>query len=267
MAIEDYLNRVHNLDALELLKALPDASMDLIVTSPPYDNLRTYNGYTWNFEAIALDSYRVLKQGGVLVWIVGDSVIDGSESLTSFEQALYFKKQVGFRMHQRIIWQKEGMPHKRPKAYLPDFEDMFVFSKGEPNTFNPVTKRNKKAGQKNYTGTSKQGWKVSADTRITPNESILSNVWLMNVGKYNTTADDIDHPAMFPEALAERHILTWSNPGDIVLDYFGGSGTTAKMAQKNNRRWITVDISAEYCELMERRLKYYTPNMFEKIAE
>lgn len=263
-AIIPRLDTVHHCRAEDMLTALPSNTIDLIVTSPPYDNLRTYKGFAWDFEYIARQSYRVLKLGGVLVWVVRDAFIDGSETLSSFEQALYFRG-TGLRMHQRIVWEKEGLPAKRPNAYLPDFEDVFVFSKGSPATFNPITKRNKKAGQVNKTGHSgKHGFVFSDGLRVVPDESLLTNVWTIGVGGGKTTTDNIDHPAMFPEPLAERLILSWSNPGDIVCDYFGGSGTTAKMARINNRRFITNDISKDYCELMERRLAMpYTPNMFE----
>jgi len=262
------LNTVHHCRAEALLSALDSNSIDLGVCSPPYDDLRKYHGFAWNFEYIAQQTYRVLKPGGVLVWVVGDSFVEGSETLTSFEQALYFKKSAGFNMHQRFIWEKQGMPHKRPQAYLSDFEDVFVLSKGLPKTFNPIMKRNAKPGVKqkkwrsNTDGSeSDPGWRVS------PEYSILSNVWLINVGGNNVTLDDVDHPAMFPEALAERHILTWSNPGDVVLYYFGGSGTTAKMARKNGRRWLTCDLSREYCDLMERRLAQpYTPMFAEMLG-
>lgn len=257
------LNKVHHCRAEAILSAIDTGSIDLIVTSPPYDNLRTYNGFTWNFEYIAQQTHRVLKPGGVAVWVVKDSFVDGSETLTSFEQALYFKK-CGLNMHQRIVWEKEGMPTKRPQAYMSDFEDVFVFSKGLPSTFNPIMKPNKKAGQVNKKYRSNPDGAVSdPGFRVTPDESMLTNVWRINVGLYNTATDDFayDHPAPFPEKLAERVILTWSNTGDTVLDYFGGSGTVAKMARKNGRDFLTNDISLEYCDLMQRRLNSpYTPS-------
>lgn len=260
------LDTVYNVDALTLLKGLPDGSIDLVVTSPPYDSLRTYNGYSFDFEPIARETFRVMKQGGVLVWVVGDSVVNGSETLTSFKQALYFV-ECGFRMHQRIIWQKDGIPHLRPKAYLPDFEDMFVLAKGEPKTFNPIMKLNKNAGEghKNIVGTSK-GYKTSVSSYVIREQSILGNVWIVRAGSANND-DRTGHPAVFPEQLAERHILTWSNAGDVVADFFGGSGTTAKMARNNGRHWLTNDISAEYCDLMRRRLALpYTMPMFAQEA-
>lgn len=248
------VDRVHHMDALRLLGSLATGSIDLIVTSPPYDNLRTYNGYTFPFEAIAHESYRVLKQGGVLVWVVGDATVNGSETLTSFRQALYFKDAVGFRMHDTMIWHKNAMPGVFGKRYRPCTEFMFVCSKGEPSTFNPAMRRNKTAGhwtKKGHSG--KGGWQTS-EAKQTKEESVLENIWYVPVGGGVTSKDSISHPAMFPEKLAERHILSWSNEGDIVLDYFGGSGTTAKMARNNGRHYITGDISAEYVELMRKRL-------------
>lgn len=258
------LNKVYNVDALTLLSAIKDNTIDMVLCSPPYDSLRTYNGYSFDFQPIARETYRVLKPGGVCVWVIDDAFLDGSKTLTSFKQALYFKEVVGFNLHQRITWIKEGLPHKRPNAYLEDTEDMYVFSKGTPKTFNPMFKRNKRAGEikrKGHSGI--KGFSFADGHRVVPEESLLTNVWLMGVGLHKTTSDDIDHPAMFPEELARRHIETWTNPGDGVLDYFGGSGTTAKMARQYGRDYITCDISLEYCDLMRKRLAMpFTPNMF-----
>jgi site-specific DNA-methyltransferase (adenine-specific) len=265
-------NVVHHVSAETLLAALPDGCIDAIVTSPPYDSLRKYSGnWTFNFEAIARESYRVLKPGGVLVWVVGDATVNGSATLTSFRQALYFVDCAGFRMHQRIIWEKNSIPQKRTKAYLPDFEDMFVLSKSEPKTFNPVLRRNWNAGEVKRKGHSgKNGFDYAEGLRIVKDESVITNVWKITVGYNHSTKDYFahEHPAIFPEALAERHILTWTNPGDLVLDYFGGSGTTAKMARANDRDYLTCDISGEYCDLMRRRLAQpYTRQMFAAIGE
>lgn len=266
------LNTVHHCRAEALLSALDTASIDLIVTSPPYDNLRTYNGFAWNFEYIAQQSYRVLKPGGVLVWVVGDSTIDGSETLTSFEQALYFKKNVGFRMHDTMIYEKNGAAYPSSNRYGQIFEYMFVLSKGIPIIFNPVMQKSRWGGHETFGKQSrrqKDGRLTKVERGAVHLEKPLDNIWRFNNG-FGYSSDDncYDHPAMFPEALAERHILTWSNPDDIVLDYFGGSGTTAKMARRNNRQYITGDISLEYCRLMEKRLAMpYTPNMFEVLPK
>lgn len=261
---DDYslLDTIVCMDALQFLRGLPDNSIDMVLTSPPYDNLRTYNGYTWDFEGIAQQSYRVLKPGGVLVWVIGDATIDGSATLTSFKQALYFKEQVGFRMHQRIIWEKLTIPQKRPKSYLADFEDIFIFSKGEPSTFNPCMKTNRWIGEIKKRGHSGiNGFSYADGLRVVPEKSLLTNVWKISVGFNHSTTDNLahQHPAIFPEKLAERHILTWSNPGDIVLDYFIGSGTTAKMAWKNNRHYIGCDLSPEYVQLARQRLATCDP--------
>lgn len=261
------LNSVHCCDALELLRSLPSEAIDMILTSPPYDNLRTYNGYSWDFEGIAQESYRVLKQGGVLVWVVGDATIDGSETLTSMRQALYFKDVVGFCVHDTMVWEKHTIPHGAKNKYREDFEYMFVLTKGEPNTFNPIMRKNYTAGQvRRKTTSSDNGSIHRGGKRVSPDESILTNVWLVTVGNSGTTKDEMafEHPAIFPEALAERHIMTWTNPGDIVLDYFLGSGTTAKMARNLNRRYLGCDISPEYVDIAKRRLALpFTTPMFE----
>ncbi len=260
------VNTVYCTDALSLLARLPDNSIDLVVTSPPYDNLREYNGYTFDFQPIARETYRVMKPGGVVVWVVGDATINGSETLTSMRQALYFVDVCGFRMHDTMIYQKDSYPFPDTSRYYQQWEYMFVMSKGEPHITNLLRQKakysapNKSASQRQADGSiTKLKYKTANETRV------LDNVWPISSGYMRTTADTFayDHPAMFPEELAERHILTWSNAGDVVLDYFGGSGTTAKMARKLGRDYIYCDVSADYCQIARRRLAQpYTPLMF-----
>ncbi len=261
-------NRVFCCDCLTLLRALPSGSVDIVVTSPPYDNLRAYNGYSFDFEPIAHESYRVLKAGGVLVWVVGDATINGCETLTSMRQAIYFVDVAGFKMHDTMIWNKRSTFEPANVRYYQLVEYMFVLSKGAPSVFNPIMKRNSKAGQVlNSTSRKADGRTEALHGNGKPyrDASPLGNVWEIEPGYMKSSKEAIafEHPATFPEALAERHILTWTNPGDLVLDYFGGSGTTAKMARANGRDYLTCDISNEYCDLMRRRLAQpYTLPMF-----
>jgi len=265
------LNRIYNEDCLEGMKRIPDGFVDLTVTSPPYDNLRTYNGNIeqWSFEkfqAIAKELYRVTKQGGVVVWIVGDATINGSETGTSFKQALYFK-EIGFNLHDTMIYQKDACPFPETNRYYPAFEYMFVFSKGKPKTANLIMdKPNKSFGGKitgtgrNPDGTLKQHTAVKNKTnRVVKEFGVRTNVWLYSVGKWKVTKDDCayKHPAIFPEQLAQDHILSWSNEGDVVLDPFMGSGTTAKMALLNNRNFIGFELNQEYCKMAEKRIEPY----------
>jgi len=245
-------NSVIQGDCLEVLKTFEDGCIDLTVTSPPYDNLRTYNGYTFDFEGIARELFRVTKQGGVVVWVVGDATIKGSETGTSFRQALYFK-EIGFNLHDTMIWQKTNpMPKIKTKRYFDVFEYMFVFSKGHPKTFNPILV-NCKFGGKIYNSTTKN---IGGENGRTKKNFILNsqrnknNIWEIAIAQNKTS-----HPAIFPEKLAEDHILSWSNKGDTVLDPMCGSGTTLKMAQKNKRNFIGIEISPEYCKIAEQRLK------------
>jgi DNA modification methylase len=260
--ISPLLNRIHHCDALALLRRLPDASVDMILTSPPYDSLRLYKGFTWDFEAIAKESFRVLKHGGVLVWVVGDAVVNGSETLSSFRQALYFVDTCGFRMHDTMIYNKDGVTFPDTTRYHQCFEYMFVLSKNAPKVVNLLMERpNKYAGQKIsktqrepdgrlIDGISKRLGRRNADV------GVYTNLWEIHSGFMKSTSDTeaFEHPAIFPEELARRHIATWSNPGDIVLDYFSGSGTTAKMARNLNRQFIGCDISEEYVNLARLRL-------------
>ena len=246
------LNKIYNMDCLQGLKLLPDNYIDLTVTSPPYDNLRTYNGYSFDFENIAKELFRVTKQGGVVVWVVGDQTINGSESGTSFRQALYFK-QIGFNLHDTMIYEKNSSTypsHEKSLRYTQIHEFMFVFTKGKPKTVNLIIdKKNKWAGHKDFSGKLK---------KPVPENSPRNNIW-----KFTTSFNDkTEHPAVFPEQLANDHIISWSNENDIVMDIFMGSGTTGKMAVLNNRNYIGFEISKEYCEIAEKRIDEVNLNLF-----
>jgi DNA modification methylase len=236
-------------DSAIMLLTLEPESVDLTVTSPPYDNLRTYNGYTFDFETIARELYRVTKPGGVVVWVVGDATIDGSETLTSFRQALFFR-ECGFNVETMIY--QTVKPPMIGNRYQACFEYMFVFSKGTPATFNPIRRHSNKAGIKR-TGTTYRrtdGALVpQARAGVHSETTVLESIWYYHAGGKN-----YGHPAPFPEGLARDHILSWSNPGDLVLDPFAGSGTTLKMAKETGRNYIGIEISTEYCKLIERRI-------------
>jgi len=252
---------IHCGECLEVLATFPDNCIDLTVTSPPYDNLRDYNGFVFDFEPIAQQLYRVTKPGGVVVWVVNDQTKNGSESGTSFEQALYFKS-IGFRLHDTMIYKKKNSAFFDPrnKRYKSVIEYMFVFSIGSPITVNLIkdvlTKQPgrtvKKATALNQNGSKR----VFADYKLSKFQ-VRGNAWEYTAGRdgWHRRKDRVtSHPAPFPEALARDHIISWSNPGDIVLDPFVGSGTTPAEAKKLNRQYIGIDISAEYCELARRRI-------------
>ncbi len=264
-----YENVIIHGSCQEELTKLQENSIDLTVTSPPYDNIRDYNGYVFgkhDFKKIVSELYRVTKKGGVLVWIVGDAVIKGSETGTSFRHALGFMKE-GFKLHDTMIYEKNtsSFPARRNgNRYTQIFEYMFVFCKDKIRTSNLICdKPNKWAGVTNWgkkTHRNKNGELVETnDIKPVPDFSPRNNIWKYTVGKnYNSSdKESHEHPAIFPEKLAEDHILSWSNEGDIVLDPFMGSGTTCKMAKKNKRKYIGIDISKEYCELAEKIIAKY----------
>lgn len=245
-------------DRVSLMKELPDLCIDLTVTSPPYDNLRVYDGFMFDHQQVIQQLYRLTKQGGIVVWIVGDATINGSESGSSFKQALYFM-DIGFKLHDTMIYEKNGsaFPAARTsKRYTQIFEYMFVFCKGKIR--NDITllcdKPNKWAGYTNWgnnTRYDKEGnLKQTDNIKPIPDFSLRNNIWKYSVG-FN---DKTGHPAVFPEQLAQDHILSWSKECDVVLDPFMGSGTTAKMAILNNRHYIGFEVSKEYCEIARERI-------------
>jgi len=245
-------------DSAIVLQSFQPDCIDLTVTSPPYDNLRTYNGYTFDFETIARELFRVTKAGGVVVWVVTDETKNGTESGTSFRQALYFM-QCGFNLHDTMIYNKgaQGGAKGSNYCYTQAFEYMFVFSKGKPKSINLLKDRENKYIK---TGKSSMRKKNGKTIEFMANGNIYSkrtNVWDIRGGWMVGSTDKIafEHPATFPEALANDHILSWSNEGDTVLDCFCGSGTTPKMAKLLNRHYIGIDTSAEYVELANKRLE------------
>jgi len=250
---------IYHGDNCEVMGMMPADSVDLVVTSPPYDNLRTYGGHSWDFEGVAQQLWRVIKPGGVVVWVVADATIDGSETGTSFRQALRFM-EIGFRLHDTMIWDKPWTNYGDTAArYAGGWEFMFVISKGTPSAINIIRDRpNVTAGNgrsmrsdRRVTGDN-QGL-ARSDNYVTHDFGPRKGIWNIPVGGYSVSA--ISQPAVFPEALARDHILSWSNEGDIVLDPFNGSGTTTKMAKLMGRRGIGIEINEAYCEIAANRLR------------
>lgn len=261
--IDNFIGQITKGDSAVVLSTIKSNSVDLVVTSPPYDELRDYNNDSvWDFNSfkkIARQLYRVVKDGGVVVWVVGDSVVKGNKSLSSFKQALYFQ-QIGFNMFDVIIYEKAGTAPPHKNRYFNAFEYMFVLSKGNPKTINLLEdKPNKWANHStfgNVTRREQDGTLTPKGRKVVKPFGVRTNIWRYNNGKGFSTKDKIayEHPAIFPEKLAQDHIISWSNEGDIVLDPFCGSGTVAKVASLLNRKWVGIEISSEYCKIANERL-------------
>ena len=247
-------------DCLELMKDIPDGYVDLTVTSPPYDNLRTYNGNIeqWNFDKfkeIAKELYRVTANGGVVVWVVADATIKGSETGTSFRQALWFM-DCGFNLHDTMIWEKIS-PFQHKNRYISSFEYMFVFSKGKPKTANIICDRKNKWAGTQIHGTERQAsGKTKNLSDVQKSKKVKEygaryNIWDITPCKSNKTC----HPAVFPEHLAKDHIISWSNEGHTVLDCFMGSGTTGVACVNTNRRFIGIELDEGYFNIAKERIE------------
>ena len=255
------LNKIYNEECLKNMGRIPNDEIDLIVTSPPYDNLRTYNNFDFNFEAICKELFRILKEGGVCVSIVGDQTIKGNETGTSFKQALFFK-EVGFNLFDTMIYAKKPRGAVgNNKTYWQTFEYMFVFSKGSPKTINLIKDRKNKESRKGDNGTKrlKNGNLKNISRKGYENYGRRTNIWEYEVGRGHSSSDIIafEHPAIFPEKLAYDHIFSWSKPNDVVYDPFLGSGTTVVMAEKLKRKWIGTDSSKKYTDLAKKRLENF----------
>jgi len=252
------LDKIYNMDCIEGMKQIDDDGIDLVITSPPYDSLREYNGYNFNFIKTALELYRVIKTGGILVWIIGDSVKDGSETLTSFKHALIFK-EIGFNLHDTMIYEKNAFPFPDKTRYSQVFEYMFILSKGFPKTTNIKQIPTKLSNRiKNKTSCYRTPNGNTKPMKYETGKGLRNkkNVWCYEVGYMKTTKDKdaYKHPAMFPEKLVKDHLLSWSNEEDIVLDPFLGSGTSCLTAWKYNRHFIGFEINPEYYDLSMKRL-------------
>jgi len=251
-------------NSINLLKILPEESVDLVVTSPPYDDLRDYeNKLQWNFDVfkkIAKELFRTIKKGGTVVWVVGDKTENGGKSLTSFKQALYFQ-EIGFKMFDVIIYEKTGAAPPHPGRYFNTYEYMFILTKGKPKTVNILKdKKNLWAGCQTYgviTRREKDGSLTKKERKTINDFGVRTNIWRYANGKGFAAKEKIshEHPAIFPEKLAEDHILSWSNENDVVLDIFGGSGTTAKMSIANKRHFIYFEAVEKYCEVALKRIE------------
>ena len=267
------INKIYNEDCLDTMSRMPDNFIDLTVTSPPYDNLRTYNDNideSWGehiWKPIIKDLFRVTKEGGVVVWVVGDATIDGSETGTSFRQALFFMG-CGFNLHDTMIYAKNAVGAcGSPNGYNQSFEYMFIFTKGKISKFNPIKDlKAKKGGSKTtyaLTKSNKNGYLSNTTIKKAPESSKRQNIWFYDIG-FGDSSDKIasKHPAIFPEKLAYDHILSWSNEGDLIYDPFMGSGTTARASICANRNWIGSEISKEYCDIIDKRLDPLLNNLF-----
>lgn len=257
------LNQIYCGECSELMKNIPDESIHMVLTSPPYSGLRQYNGYVFDFEAIAEQIKRVLVPGGVVVWVVGDQTTKDGECGTSFRQALHFQK-IGFNIHDTMIYKKNAIPYPDTKRYYACFEYMFVFSKGgEPRVFNPLIDRRNKHANMKVSGTERKPDGSLKEKPCKKRGATIKefgfrwNVWEFNVGVVNYgDASLAAHPATFPMSLAKDHIVSWSNPGDTILDPMAGSGTTPYMAKLTCRNFIAMDISQEYVDMMKYRLDH-----------
>lgn len=248
---------IYHGDNCDVMGALPRESVDLVVTSPPYDDLRTYGGHSWDFYGVAWQLSRVLKHGGVIVWVVNDATVDGSETGSSMEQALHFRR-LGLRLHDTMIWEKENPTPQDPDChrYTPALEYMFVLAKGKPKACNYIRERCLTAGQRSATTSQrKTDGEIRTDVisrrarQVTQETKVAGNIWRYPV------ATGTGHPAAFPDALAKDHVSSWSNPGDTVLDPFSGSGTTLKAAKELGRNAIGIEINLPYIEIAARRLE------------
>lgn len=265
------LNQIIHGECVQVMASFPEGVIDLTVTSPPYDALRDYEGFDFDFLAIMRELYRVTKKGGVVVWVVGDETKNGSETLTSFKHALGLKA-VGFKLFDTMIYEKTGTSFPTKGKYTQIFEYMFVASKGKPKTFNPICDVPKlwagswgKTTQRQRDGTLKQSTAKNCGAAVSGRASEdnpihgykqRTNIWRIVNGKKFAHTDELayEHPASFPESLARDHIITWTDPGDLVLDPLAGSGTTCKMARATGRNYLGIDISKKYCELAKARV-------------
>ena len=259
------INKIFNENCLDTMAKMPNDYIDFVITSPPYDNIRNYNGYVFEFEKIAQELKRVLKKGGVIIWVVGDKTENGSETLSSFKQALYFKN-IGLKIHDTMIYYKNNPMPQTGERYHQHFEYMFAISKGKPSIFNPITETTKYRGWANMKNRGQKG-ELSYEKVKRTQEKKVGNVFFYSIGGGISTKDKIayKHPAIFPEQLVIDQMKTWTNKESLIYDPFMGSGTTAKIAQILQRDWVGSEISKEYVNIAKERInKYLNTDIFEE---
>lgn len=251
------MHQIINQDCLDWMRTQADDSVDVVLTSPPYDNIRQYNGYSFDFENTAKELARILKPGGTIIWNVADATIKGSETGTSMRQALYFMS-LGLNLHDTMIYLKRNpMPvNVRTKRYHQAWEYIFVFSKGTPKTFNPIMIETKFKGTARMKYRGADG-KIQYKTTPRNDQTKVRNVFEYTIGGGHTSKNQhaFAHPALMPEALALDMLTTWADKDDIVYDPFAGAGTTLLAAKQLGLTAIGTEIDADYCQLIQARLK------------
>lgn len=247
-------------DAVEVLKTLPDESVDLVVTSPPYDELRVYNGFSLDLHAVGVELYRVMKDGGIVAMVIQDSTKDFGKSLTSFRTIVDWCDNIGFKLFETCIYHKNGTEGAWWKSrFRVDHEYMPIFLKGrKPQYFNkePLKIPSKHGGKvMSGSGNRKTDGTTTAVVRREINPmKCRGTVWdYLMAGDKNPLKRR--HPAVFPDKIPFDFIKCFCPEGGVVLDPFVGSGSTAVMAKVLERKYIGIDISREYCDLAEERLE------------
>tara|TARA_Y100000813_G_C24074537_1_gene310380 strand:+ start:58 stop:864 length:807 start_codon:yes stop_codon:yes gene_type:complete len=265
----DLKDKIIEGDCVEVLSSIPSNTFDMVITSPPYDNLRKYKGFSFNFEKIAENIFRTLKPGRVLIWVVNDATIDGSETFSSFKQAIKFN-EIGFKLHDTMIFRKTNpIPQIYRKRYNNEFEYMFVFSKGRVDVHNPIKVpclhgglELKSTTYKNYSAGIQKRKKPANPVK---DSKIKGNIWEYVVGKNLLDKPAKNHPAPFPVKLAMDHIISWTNKGDLILDPMCGSGTSCVAAKLKKRFYTGIDISKEYCDVAKKRIENTLENLQHEI--
>lgn len=254
--------RLYHGNCVNVMNRLKD-KVDLVITSPPYDEMRDYKGFKFEFKKIARSLKSILKPGGIIVWVVGDQTKEYSESGNSFRQALYFKR-IGLHLYDTMIYQKSVPTPMNTRRYYQEFEFMFVLSKGKPNTFNPIKTISKtyKPGQRHDHSKRKSAAASDKGAMIrdksifhAKRKKIIGNIWKYHAGAGTKDKIAFKHPAIYPEKLVYDHVISWSNPGDLILDPMAGSGTTCKVSQVLKRNWIGIELTKEYCDIIKCRME------------
>ncbi len=252
-------NKIILSDCRDGMAALSNECIPFTLTSPPYDGLRTYDGLAdWNFMDVAKELYRITMQGGVVVWVVQEQIIDGSESGETSRQRLAFAN-IGFRLHHTMVMGKLGGIQFSSNRYGRPLEYAFILSKGPPRYFNPLRDRpNKEAGRvKVFLNRNRDGsFAPVKRTQVHP-YGLRGSIWFYPTGKNNSAKEDyaFEHPALMPEQMAEDDILSWTKVGDLVFNPFAGAGTALKMALLNHRSYLGFEINPKYVEIARRRLR------------
>jgi hypothetical protein len=253
-------------DALEILSRIPAGSIPLTLFSPPYDGIRDY-GKNWSLDYKTLGRllFGATCDGGVCAVVIGDGTKDFAKSLTTFRWAVDWVDNTGWRLFECCIYSRHGNPGAWwTQRFRVDHEYILIFFKGDRlRCFDKTALMipSKHAG-KVYSGTDRltNGGFKKIEPKAVNDLKCRGTIWGYATSNSEGNRTKLEHPATFPDRLADDLIHCFSKPGDLVFDPMCGSGTTCVMAAKAKRDYLGIEINPEYHSIAMKRIQAEVTN-------